>query len=112
MVNFPPTTKTQISLHSLAAPNISPPKRAFEKYKPRGLFLEFYGSILAPSYTWLQHYKLKNRQTKLLKTTVHINFILVVLFGIHLLSHSDIYSLYRGKCYVRLWVVFVITRIS
>ena len=61
MVNFPPTTKTQISLHSLAAPNISPPQRAFEKYKPRGLFLEFYGSILEPSYTWLQHYKLKNR---------------------------------------------------
>ena len=31
---------------------------------------------------------------KLLKSTVHINFILVGLFGIHLLSHADIYSLY------------------
>ena len=31
---------------------------------------------------------------KLLKSTVHINFILVGLFGIHLLLHADIYSLY------------------
>ena len=28
----------------LAPPKISPSKRAFEKYKPRGLFSEFYGS--------------------------------------------------------------------
>ena len=26
-----------------ALPKISPSKRAFEKYNPRGLFLEFYG---------------------------------------------------------------------
>ena len=53
-----------------------------------------------PSYAELRHQKLKNRQTKLLKTTVHINFILVGPFGIYLLSHGDIYSLYRGKFYV------------
>ena len=53
-----------------------------------------------PSYAQLRHQKLKNRQTKLLKTVVHINFILVGLFGIYLLSHGDIYSLYRGKFYV------------
>ena len=40
----------QISLHRLAPPNISPSKnkplkRAFEKYKPQGLFLEFYGKL-------------------------------------------------------------------
>ena len=34
------------------------------------------------------------------KTTVHINFIFVGLFGIHLLSHADIYLLYRGKFYI------------
>ena len=34
----------QISLCILAPPKISPPqKRAFEKYKPQGLFSEFYG---------------------------------------------------------------------
>ena len=43
-----------------------------------------------------------NRQTKQLKNTVHINFILVGLFGIHLLSHADIYSLYRGISRLRL----------
>ena len=41
----------QISFQRLAPPNISPSKksptkRAFEKYKPRGLFSEFYGSSL------------------------------------------------------------------
>ena len=29
-----------------ASPKISPSKRAFEKYKPRGLFSEFYGISL------------------------------------------------------------------
>ena len=29
-----------------APPKISPSKRAFEKYKPRGLFSEFYGMFL------------------------------------------------------------------
>ena len=43
--------------------------------------------------------ELKNRQTKLLKTTVHIKFILVSLFGFHLLSHADIFSLYWGIFY-------------
>ena len=49
MVNFLPPIRlaqyfeTQISLHRYAPPNISPSVRAFEKYKPRGLFLEFYG---------------------------------------------------------------------
>ena len=35
--------ETQISLRRKTYPNISPSKRAFEKYKPRGLFSEFYG---------------------------------------------------------------------
>ena len=40
--------ETQISLHRYAPTNISPSKnkplkRAFEKYKPQGLFSEFYG---------------------------------------------------------------------
>ena len=45
LINF----EMQISLCMLAPPNISPSKnkppqkRAFEKYKPRGLFSEFYG---------------------------------------------------------------------
>ena len=53
-----------------------------------------------------------DRQTKRLKTTLHINFILVGLFGIHLLSHADMCSLYRVKILrLRLWTVFVITRI-
>ena len=34
----------QISLRRKAPPKISPSKRAFEKYKPRGLFTEFYGT--------------------------------------------------------------------
>ena len=38
-INF----ETQISLRRYAPPNISPSKRAFEKYKSRGLFWEFYG---------------------------------------------------------------------
>ena len=29
-----------------ARPKIGPSKRAFEKYKPRGLFSEFYGTLL------------------------------------------------------------------
>ena len=33
-------------------------------------------------------------QEQVLKTTVHKNFFLVGLFGIHLLSNADIYSLY------------------
>ena len=41
--------ETQISLHRKAPLNISPSKispskRAFQKYKPWGLFLEFYGT--------------------------------------------------------------------
>ena len=48
------------------------------------------------------HWKLNSRQTKLLKTTVSINFIRVGLFAIHpLVSHADIYSLYQlSKFYV------------
>ena len=37
----------QISLHKLAPLNISPSKRAFEKYKPQGLFSEFYGILIS-----------------------------------------------------------------
>ena len=37
--------ETQISLRRKAPPNISPSKRVFEKYKPRGLFSEFNGII-------------------------------------------------------------------
>ena len=40
------------------------------------------------SYTALE------TQEQVLKTTVHINSILVGLFGFHLLSHADIYWLY------------------
>ena len=40
------------------------------------------------SYTALE------TQEQVLKTTVHINSILVGLFAIHLLSHAHIYSLY------------------
>ena len=36
--------ETQISLRRLAPPKISPSKRAFEKYKPQGLFSKFYGN--------------------------------------------------------------------
>ena len=36
--------ETQISLRRKAPPKISPSKRAFEKCKPQGLFLQFYGS--------------------------------------------------------------------
>ena len=51
MINFLPTTsfETQISLRTQPPSKISPPKRAFEKYKLRGLFSEFYG-ILARKY--------------------------------------------------------------
>ena len=42
----------------------------------------------------------QEQANKLLKTIVHINFILDGLFGIHCLSHADIYSLYRGKFFV------------
>ena len=37
--------ETQISLCRKAPPKISPSKRAFEKYKPGGLFSEFYGNF-------------------------------------------------------------------
>ena len=58
-VNFLPTIRLAQSilkrkipsvhkpLRIKAPPKISPPKRAFEKYKPRGLFSEFYGSYIA-----------------------------------------------------------------
>ena len=57
--------------------------------------------ILLLLYFSFLHWKrlyVKFKKIKILKTTVHvhINSILVVLFGIHLLSHADIYSLYRG----------------
>ena len=38
--------ETQISLRTYAPPKRSPSKKAFEKYKPRGLFSEFYGNLL------------------------------------------------------------------
>ena len=43
-------------LRILAPPKISPLKRAFEKYKPWGLFSEFYGilSILVSRMRWKQ----------------------------------------------------------
>ena len=58
MVNFPPTIRLAQSilkpkfpsvhkpLQIKARPKIGPSKRAFEKYKPRGLFSEFYGTLL------------------------------------------------------------------
>ena len=42
----------------------------------------------------------QEQANKLLKTIVHINFILDGLFGIHCLSLADIYLFYRGKFYV------------
>ena len=42
----------------------------------------------------------QEQANKLLKTIVHINFILVGLFGIHCLSLADICLFYRGKFYV------------
>ena len=52
----------------------------------------------------------QEQENKLLETTVHVNFTLVGLFGFHLLSHVDIYSLYGG-IFLRLcfWIVLVIT---
>ena len=41
-----------------------------------------------------------NKQTNLLKITIHINFVLVGIFGIYLLPHAGIYSLYQGIFYV------------
>ena len=68
----------------------------------------------------LRYQKHNNRQTKRLKTTVHINFILVGLFRIHLqlsfghlltfIRYVEVYSLYILR--FRFWMVFVITRIS
>ena len=44
---------------------------------------------------------------------MHINFTLVGLFGFHLLSHVDIYSLYWGIfLWLCFWIVFIIMRIS
>ena len=46
------------------------------------------------------HWKLNSRQTKLLQTTVSINFIRVGLFAIHLLvPYAGIYSIYQSKFY-------------
>ena len=43
MVNSPPTIMLAQYQLNIALPNISTLKRAFEKYKPWGLFSEFYG---------------------------------------------------------------------
>ena len=49
----PTDFETQISLRRLAPPNISPSKRAFEKYKPWGLFSEFYGILTKRWLGWI-----------------------------------------------------------
>ena len=41
-------------------------------------------------YRAIQSYGTRNSKKNLLETTVHINFILAGLFGIHLLLHADI----------------------
>ena len=41
--------ETQISLLTQAPPKISPSKRTYQKYKPRGLFSEFYSIRPHPS---------------------------------------------------------------
>ena len=48
------------------------------------------------------------------KLTVHINFILVGLFGIHISSHVDIISFIISRYIMGLhfWIVFIKTRIS
>ena len=48
-------------------------------------------------YIAIRHQKLKNRQTKLLKTTIRINFILVSLFGF-LLYHMLTFIRYIEVC--------------
>ena len=40
-----------------APPKISPSRRTFEKYKPRGLYSEFYG-IIGNQLSWISHIKL------------------------------------------------------
>ena len=45
-------------------------------------------------YRAIHSYTALETQEQVLKTTVHINSILVGLFGFHLLSHADIYWLY------------------
>ena len=58
--------ETQIYLHRKAPPNISPSKRAFEKYKLRGLFSEFYGNLFVLNYwfTLLQKQKLQGSKKR------------------------------------------------
>ena len=44
MVNLPPAIRLVQSILKRKFPSVDKPlKRAFEKYKPRGLFSEFYG---------------------------------------------------------------------
>ena len=47
--------ETQISLHRLAPPNISPFKRALENCEPQGLFSEFYGICCGYPAMWYMH---------------------------------------------------------
>ena len=43
--------------------------------------------VSVQSCAWIRHWKLKNRQTKLLKTIVHINFIIVGLLIAFIFSY-------------------------
>ena len=57
------------------------------------LDLTNFNLFLTPQCRAVYSYGTKNSQTgeqKPLKTTVHVNFILSSLFGVHLLSHVDI----------------------
>ena len=65
-------------------------------------------TVITFQYRAIHSYGIRNSRTG----TVHINFILFVLFGFFL-SHADIYSLNRGIfCIWASAIVFVITRIS
>ena len=57
-------------------------------------------NISVPSQYIPMTLETQEQANKLLKTTIHMNFILVGLIGIHLLPHARIYLLYRGKFYV------------
>ena len=61
------------------------------------LDLTNFNLFFTPQCRAVYSYGTKNSQTgeqKPLKTTVHVNFILFSLFGVHLLSHVEIYSGY------------------
>ena len=74
----PPNPVTQKNLLQIVPPNISPSKRAIEKYKPRGLFSEFYDSL-----------RIHNQQCVVLLTTQTDYLITNMIDSRELLHLSD-----------------------